>query len=114
MNAIDNYLEQKRLLQRFEQWSSLVGKQYSGGTHLNDPPQFGSVCTATGSLTIYHQEYFGAKNYHDLEKAFLPLLNNAMIKHSSILIQEIKTQLLKELNKSKQTALALSQELIND
>lgn len=112
MNTIDNYLHQKNLLLKFRTWASLNGKPYGGGVGLGQSFELGSVCKATGTLTIYHQAYDGAKNYHEIEKDYIPYLDDAIKHHSSVLIKYIEEQLLKEVEKARQKALNLAQEIV--
>lgn len=109
-NAIDKYNQSKRNLTHFNAWASLIGKEYFGGTR-GRGGKYGEVVSATGNLTIYSQEYDGASNYHELDKNFNNLLSKAMIKHSHILIEEIRKQLKEELEKSKEEAQKLIEEL---
>lgn len=109
-NAIDKYIESKRNLAQFNSWAGLIGREYFGGTR-GRGCEFGKVTTASGKLEIYHQEYDGAKNYHELDPKFSLLLGKAMIKHSKILIDEIRIQLENELREDTAKAQKLIEEL---
>ncbi len=66
MNTIDEYQAAQHQLRKFNDWASLIGKEYFGGTR-GRGGSYGQVVSAAIVLTIYHQEYDGARNYHDLE-----------------------------------------------
>lgn len=112
MNAIDNYNELKNKVARFERWAGLLGKEYFGGTS-GRGGQYGRVVPfeTTGKLTIYHQEYDGANNYHEMDKEFEEFLQKAMIQHSQNLIESMRESLNKELEIAKQKAAELVKEL---
>ena len=58
---LKEYQQAKRDLQQMKEWRALVGKTYRGGGGGS-----GDVCMVSASITIYFQEYDGAKNYHDI------------------------------------------------
>lgn len=110
MNAIDQYQQQKRRLELFEAWASLIGKEYFGGTR-GQGGKYGEVTGATGSLTIYHQAYDGANNYHDLDKDFTGELATAMKANAALLIESVRSSLKYQLERAKVDARKLSEEL---
>lgn len=112
MNTIDNYNLLKSKVARFESWASLIGKEYFGGTR-GKGGEYGEITTASGSLTIYHQAYDGANNYHNLDKEFECVLQLAMKEHGHILIESMRKSLNKELEKARQEAAELAKELLS-
>ena len=60
MNAIEAFQQKRRALRDAESWRALIGKRYGGGGGGT-----GNVCKAVVTLTVYHQEYDGATNYHE-------------------------------------------------
>lgn len=109
-NAIDKYNESKRNLAQFNSWAGLIGREYFGGTR-GRGGEYGEVVSATGNLNIYSQEYDGANNYHELDPKFSLFLSKAMIKHSKILIDEIRLQLENQLREDTAKAQKLIEEL---
>ncbi len=71
MSAIIKYNHAKQALGEACQWWALHGKEYFGGTcgKGNEYGHFASGATMVNGLTIYHQEYDGAANYHDCPKS---------------------------------------------
>lgn len=110
MNAIDNYNQIKNKVARFEQWANLLGKEYFGGTR-GKGREYGKVVSAHGKLTIYHQEYDGANNYHDLNKEFDDVLESAMIQNASTLIDSMRKSLNQQLGKAREEAAKLVKEI---
>lgn len=110
MNAIDKYNETKYKAQRFEQWAGKLGKEYFGGTR-GEGNQYGEIISASGHLTIYHQEYDGATNYHEMDKNFDYLLSAAMKTNGHLLVKEMREILSKELEAAKAEAQKLAAEL---
>lgn len=110
MNAIDEYNQLKNKVARFESWASLIGKEYFGETR-GKGGKYGEIVSASGNLTVYHQAWDGANNYHDLDKEFHGILELAMKEHSHILIESMRKSLNKQLEIAKQKAAELVKEL---
>lgn len=110
MNPIDTYLKQKRELEYFREWRSLIGKEYFGGTR-GKGGEYGSVVSAQGSLTIYHQASDGATNYHDLDKALVADFGEVMKEMSTALLDRLEARLVANLEPLRKAAEALSMEL---
>lgn len=110
MNEIDEYQTAKQRLAAFDAWAGLIGKEYFGGTR-GKGGCFGEVVSASGTLTIYHQAYDGARNYHDLDEAFRRELATAMKVNSPVLINHMHKQLEAQLNAAKERARKLTEEL---
>ena len=112
MNAIDKYNQAKQEFQQFERWAGLINKEYFGGTR-GKGGEYGRVISANGTLTIYHQEYDGATNYHDIPNEYKSVLSVAMQNKSAILIEEMRRILQKNLTEAKEEAKKLAEEIIN-
>lgn len=110
MNPLETYQQAKRELQQFNAWASLIGKEYFGGTR-GKGCEYGSVVSATGSLTIYYQESDGAKNYHDSSQKVNGHIAKAMIEHQAAILASVRRQLEEELQTAKQEAANLAAEL---
>lgn len=64
MNAIQWFQLQKANLADARSWAGLIGKKYSGGGG-----GYGEITKVNAIVTVYHQEYDGATNYHEAPKA---------------------------------------------
>ncbi len=60
MNSIDAFQRIKDQERQAKEWVGLIGAHYSGGGG-----GVGKVATAGATVTIYHQAYDGAVNYHE-------------------------------------------------
>lgn len=97
MNPIDKYISVKNELENFRQWKGLIGKEYFGGTR-GKGGEFGEVVSATGNLTIYYQQFDGAKNYHDTPEYVMPILNDVILKMAPEIIEKIEQRLVQKLS----------------
>jgi hypothetical protein len=59
-NAVSTYKNFKQQLYFADRWRKLIGSPFSGGGG-----GVGYVIKSSCSMEIYHQEYHGAKNYHE-------------------------------------------------
>ena len=116
MNAIDQYQQTKQTYRRFEQWKSLIGKEYYGGT-CGKGGEYGKVVSATFEYEIYHQESDGARNYHsskDLSDLVRQSLNEAAKKHAPAIIGAAFEIMLAKLAKDADAANQLADQIIQD
>ena len=81
MNSFDEYKKAVSDLRHAEAWKWMIGQRYIGGGGGD-----GEVVSVSLSMTIYYQEYDGAKNYHEPDKAMVDALGVAAKKMSQQLI----------------------------
>ncbi len=113
-NEIEAYKLAKDRLRRFLAWRSLIGKEYFGGTR-GKGGQFGSVVIfdTSSSITIYHQEYDGASNYHTNDPMFREEFAFAAKENAEVILNSVQKQLEAALGKARQSAEAIAAEIIN-
>lgn len=61
--SIEKFRAASSALLAFDRVRSLIGKRYGGG---GGGGGVGSIVKAHAAIEIYHQEYDGARNYHDV------------------------------------------------
>lgn len=84
MNAIDKYKKEKRELGYSESWRDLIGSPYSGGGG-----GIGMICNAyIHTITVYHQPYDGANNYHEMPESLKPFFNQVLKSEGKSLIDK--------------------------
>ena len=81
MNAIEWFQAQKLALYRAEEWAALVGKRYEGGGG-----GYGEVRPPVVTMTVYHQPYDGATNYHEAPKEMRKCIEQVVLRDSARII----------------------------
>jgi len=91
MTAIAAFNAFQRELRYAEGWSALIGKPYHGGGG-----GVGAISGVTFNATVYHQEYDGATNYHDVPDGLKIALAKAIRRNFKTLLAEALDQMQQE------------------
>ena len=83
MNSLKLYNDHKLAIKNANHWAGLIGKKYNGGGGGT-----GNIASLTISTRIYHQEYDGATNYHEIPEVFGKYLAKTVLKNFDKLKQE--------------------------
>lgn len=109
MSAILEYQRVKREFLDFENLLALVGKPYGGGGG-----GIGGYVNAHFSVSIYHQEYDGATNYHEVEKSIQYIVNDAALKMAPQIMETVRKYLAEKLKSAAILARKESDQIAKD
>lgn len=111
MSKIDTYLKEKEKFNRAIRWKSLIGSKFGGGGG-----GVGYVIKAITTMEIYHQEYNGAKNYHESIEidGLSDFLNEATRGHSGAIIETALNLWRTKINELAAEAKAEYESISND
>lgn len=107
MNAIEYFQQKRAALRAAESWRALIGKRYSGGGGGT-----GNVCNATVTLTIYHQEYDGATNYHEAPHELLGFVEMIVLQRDVALIDAALAAMREDVRVAAEKASAEAHEVL--
>jgi hypothetical protein len=83
MRDIDKFTKYQQEIGYATGWAGLIGKPYHGGGG-----GVGEITGITLNVTVYHQEYDGATNYHDVPDALKVELARAVRRNFKTLLAE--------------------------
>lgn len=83
MRDIDKFTKYQQELGYAAHWAGLIGKPYHGGGG-----GIGDITGVTLNVTVYHQAYDGATNYHEVPDALKVELAKAVRRNFKTLLAE--------------------------